>query len=172
MCAASATACPVPPSGESRSGRGGRASRRRAHRPPAGRAGSCRAVPDAGREVVVDVDRVDAGRPQGVALRVQRLRAVGLRGAGIAPARPGLPLQPRRSPPAPAAPPGPPRSMSVAASGLSSGCGVASTLKVRADPGCPWQHYLITNMSMCSPNHHMQVCYGARQGIPACPRRA
>ena len=35
-------------------------------------------VPDAGREVVVDVDRVDAGRLQGVALQVQRLGAVGL----------------------------------------------------------------------------------------------
>ena len=34
-------------------------------------------VADAGREVVVDVDCVDAGRPQGVALQVQRLRENG-----------------------------------------------------------------------------------------------
>ncbi len=39
-------------------------------------------VPDTGREVVADVDRVDAGRLQGGALQVQRLRAVGLRDAG------------------------------------------------------------------------------------------
>ena len=32
-----------------------------------------------GREVVVDVDRVDAGRLQGVALQVRRLRPVSLR---------------------------------------------------------------------------------------------
>ena len=40
-------------------------------------------VADAAGAVVVDVDRVvDAGRPQGVALQVQRLGAVGLRDAG------------------------------------------------------------------------------------------
>ena len=30
------------------------------------------------------VDRIDADRPQGIALQVQRLRAVGLRDAGVA----------------------------------------------------------------------------------------
>ena len=38
----------------------------------------------AGGEVVVDVDRVDALGPQGVALQVQRLGAVGLGDAGVA----------------------------------------------------------------------------------------
>ena len=38
----------------------------------------------AGREVVVDVDGVDARRPRGVALQVQRLGAVCLRDAGVA----------------------------------------------------------------------------------------
>ena len=33
---------------------------------------------------MVEVDLVDAGRPQGVALQVQRLGAVGLRDAGVA----------------------------------------------------------------------------------------
>ena len=37
----------------------------------------------AGGEVVVDVDRVDARGPQGVALQVQRLGAVGLGDAGV-----------------------------------------------------------------------------------------
>ena len=42
-------------------------------------------VADAGGEVVVEVGRVvDARGPQGVALQVQRLRAVGLRDAGVA----------------------------------------------------------------------------------------
>ena len=41
-----------------------------------------RVVADTGRDVTVDVDRVDAGRLQGVAPQVQRLRAVGLRDAG------------------------------------------------------------------------------------------
>ena len=42
-------------------------------------------VADAGGEVVVEVDRVvDASGPQGVALQVQRLGAVGLREAGVA----------------------------------------------------------------------------------------
>ena len=38
-----------------------------------------RVVADTGRQLAVDVDLVDAGRLQGVALQVQRLRAVGLR---------------------------------------------------------------------------------------------
>ena len=42
-------------------------------------------VPDTGHEVVADVDLVDAGRLQGVALQVRRLRAVGLRDAGRRP---------------------------------------------------------------------------------------
>ena len=33
---------------------------------------------------MIEVDRVDAGRLQGVALQVQRLEAVGLRDAGVA----------------------------------------------------------------------------------------
>ena len=42
-------------------------------------------VADAGGEVVIEVDRVvDARGPQGVALQVQRLGAVGLRDAGVA----------------------------------------------------------------------------------------
>ena len=40
-------------------------------------------VAEAGGEVVVEVDLVHAGRPQGVALQVQRLGAVGLRDAGV-----------------------------------------------------------------------------------------
>ena len=49
------------------------------------RAGGCRdrpVVADTGRDIAVDVDLVDAGRLQGVAPQVQRLRAVGLRDAG------------------------------------------------------------------------------------------
>ena len=41
-------------------------------------------VAETGGEVVVEVERVDAARPQGVALQVQRLGAVGLRDAGVA----------------------------------------------------------------------------------------
>ena len=41
-------------------------------------------VADAGREVVVDVDGVDARGLQRVALQVQRLRAVRFRDAGVA----------------------------------------------------------------------------------------
>ena len=41
-------------------------------------------VADAGREVVVDVDGVDARGLQRVALQVQRLGAVRLRDAGVA----------------------------------------------------------------------------------------
>ena len=41
-------------------------------------------VADAGRDVVVDVDGVDARGPQRVALQVQRLGAVCFRDAGVA----------------------------------------------------------------------------------------
>ena len=41
-------------------------------------------VAEAGGEVVVEVDGVNACRPQGVALRVERLGSVGFRDAGVA----------------------------------------------------------------------------------------
>ncbi len=80
-------------------------------------------VADAGGEVVVEVGRVvDARSPEGVALQVQRLGAVGLRDAGVAdqhvsqtnvlghedaggfPASACMPLRPAQSSPRPARP--------------------------------------------------------------------